>query len=245
MVNLFRMYEVPCFYRGELVAVCGRAKSGKTLFLSMIMAAGVAPPPEEGPAGVLALEREGEAPLRVLWIDTEQSQQSTQDIMRNRIVPMSRGQSEGMDETFYAYNLRGLGYEKRMELMALAINTVKPDLAVIDGIKDMITDINDAVQATLVMERLMALAQRNNCCIVNAYEWNLTRLFEDAFEGRSQRLINQVMGAALRLSHIADKNYYYERFNEAEQRGLIRKLSARRRAVRRGWRWFKINCRFD
>ena len=32
------------------------------------------------------------------------------------------------------------------------------------------------------------------------------------------------MGAALRLSHIADKNYYYERFNEAEQRGLIRKF---------------------
>ena len=56
------------------------------------------------------------------------------------------------------------------------------------------------------------------------YEWNLARLFEDAFEGRSQRLFNQVMGAALRLSHIADKNYYYERFNEAEQRGLIRKF---------------------
>ena len=38
METLFRAYDVPCFYRGELVAVCGKAKSGKTLFLSMIMA---------------------------------------------------------------------------------------------------------------------------------------------------------------------------------------------------------------
>ena len=38
MQPLFRMFDVPCFYRGELVADCGRAKSGKTFFLSILMA---------------------------------------------------------------------------------------------------------------------------------------------------------------------------------------------------------------
>ena len=115
MMPLFQMYGVPCFYRGELVAVCGKAKSGKTLFLSLIMAGCLT-------QKVLALERHTEIkphtestenteraapdntgsdnfsdfrdfrvtdPLRVLWLDTEQSQQSTQDIMVNRIIPLA------------------------------------------------------------------------------------------------------------------------------------------------------------
>ena len=37
MEHLFTMYGTPCFYRGEVVADCGKAKSGKTLFLSLVM----------------------------------------------------------------------------------------------------------------------------------------------------------------------------------------------------------------
>jgi hypothetical protein len=375
MQPLFQMYGVPCFYRGELVAACGKAKSGKTMFLSVIMAAALT-------EKVLALERdfchtestestESHAgcealcsaesgsvddavqsdsnlsplapcplPLKVLWLDTEQSQQSTQDILVNRIIPLCRGDTvEKFDESFFAYNLRGLGFEKRLELTKLAISKIKPDLVVVDGVKDLMTDINDAVQATLLMEELMALAQRHNCCIVCVlhqnksegdhnmrgsigtelmnkafevfqcemiqesetfkvsqtysrkhhikqkmfyrlndgglpelcddvqeqprdaqgrfmtnkplqtvtpavkweafnpkylvrndnqtdapYGWNLFLLFEDAFEGHNQRQFNQLMGAAMRLSHIEDKNYYYARFNEAEQQGVIRKF---------------------
>ena len=167
METLFRAYNVPCFYRGELVAVCGKAKSGKTLFLSMIMACCLT-------NKVLALERiaaDNEGPLRVLWLDTEQSQQSTQEIMLKRIIPMA-GNINGFDECFYSYNLRGLGYETRRELMEVAINTLHPDLVIIDGIKDLVTDINDAIQATQIMEQLMMLAQKNNCCIVNVLHQN-------------------------------------------------------------------------
>ena len=79
MRPLFQMFGVPCFYRGELVADCGKAKSGKTFFLSILMAACLT-------NKALALERfsldetnnSDLEPLRVLWIDTEQSQQSTQ-----------------------------------------------------------------------------------------------------------------------------------------------------------------------
>jgi len=167
METLFRAYDVPCFYRGELVAVCGKAKSGKTLFLSMIMACCLT-------NKVLALERitaGNEGPLRVLWLDTEQSQQSTQEIMLKRIIPLA-GDINGFDECFYSYNLRGLGCETRRELMEVAINSLHPDLVIIDGIKDLVTDINDAIQATQIMEQLMMLAQKNNCCIVNVLHQN-------------------------------------------------------------------------
>ena len=71
MEFLLRLFDVPICPRGELVAFTGKAKSGKTLVTSMIMAAASA-------AEVLAFRRTTFEPLQVLWIDTEQSDQSTQ-----------------------------------------------------------------------------------------------------------------------------------------------------------------------
>jgi hypothetical protein len=178
MQPLFKMFDVPCFYRGELVADCGKAKSGKTFFLSILMSACLS-------GETLALKRHTEIeghtetteitemnPLKVLWIDTEQSQQSTQEILRDRIIPLTEKSVESVksvcdiNETFYAFNLRGLGYEKRERMVDVAIRTLKPDIVIIDGIKDLMTDINDAVQATFLMEKMMALAKDTNSCIV-------------------------------------------------------------------------------
>lgn len=182
MQPLFEMFEVPCFYRGELVADCGKAKSGKTFFLSILMAACLT-------EKALALERYGHTdlsdpteykPLRVLWIDTEQSQQSTQEILRERIMPLAeKGHTdlpdltekeslipEDLNETLYAFNLRGLGFDRRKKMTEVAMRVIKPDIVILDGIKDLMTDINDAVQATKIMEKLMALAKELNCCIV-------------------------------------------------------------------------------
>jgi len=188
MQPLFSMFDVPCFYRGELVADCGKAKSGKTFFLSILMSACLT-------QKALALKRwktnedtpdndadgTGCKPLKVLWLDTEQSQQSTQEILKERIIPLAEQDLAEMAETqtsttspppfyinnqLYAFNLRGLGFKKRSKMVEVALHTIKPDICIIDGVKDLMTDINDAVQATLVMEKLMELAKKRNCCIV-------------------------------------------------------------------------------
>jgi len=365
---LFDMFDVPCFYRGELVADCGKAKSGKTFFLSILMSACLT-------QKALALKRHAEGktntndtnstnnarsaeikPLRVLWLDTEQSKQSTQEIIKNRIIPLAERELTGLadsaedagkrlgmikapetlDSVFYAFNLRGLGFEKRNQKVDLAIRLLKPDIVIIDGIKDLMTDINDAIQATLLMEKLMALAAETNCCIVcvlhlnkaeqdrnmrgsigteltnkafevfqcevmedagifkvthtfsrkrkmkrkfyyrvdddglpcevtdyqeqprdewgrwtspkpkqavipdvkwesfnqdyilhddanDTYEWDLRDLFEDAMEGRPSRPFKQFMGAALKLSHIQDPNYFYHLVEEGIAKKIISK----------------------
>ena len=171
MKPLFKMLATPCFYRGELVAVCGKAKSGKTTFLSVIMAAAISGKCLEVECYTDATELTDEKPMRVLWIDTEQSQQSTQEIMRDRIIPLVTPGAQ-LDERIFAFNLRGMGYEVRRRMVELAVKAIHPDLVIIDGIKDLMTDINDAVQATLIMEQLMALAKLRNCCIVNVLHQN-------------------------------------------------------------------------
>ena len=102
MEFLFRLFGKPCFPRRELVAITGKAKSGKTFVTSMLMAESLTPDPSipskarppvafpkgEGSRYQLPLKRLREQPLRVMWYDTEQSDESTQDILKNRIVPM-------------------------------------------------------------------------------------------------------------------------------------------------------------
>ena len=231
MTSLFTMFGTPTLYRGELTAVCGKAKSGKTMFLSVIMAACFT-------EKVLVLERLTDLTdnrakaLRVLWIDTEQSEQSTQDIMKNRILPIARGEgtestddATDFDEYLFAYNLRGLGFEKRMELTKAAIAQVKPDLVILDGIKDLMTDINDAVQATLITEQLMALVQKFKCCMVCVLHQNKsdadhnmrgsigTELTNKAFEVYTcefleERSIFKVTQSLSRRERIKQRLYY-------------------------------------
>ena len=199
---LFRIFGKPCFPRGELVAVTGKAKSGKTLFNSLLMACCI----------------RGE---RCLWYDTEQSEQSTQDILKNRLLPMIRlpgcdipisleetaeedslaaeetacPQPEAlMQKHLDVFNVRCLKYEERLRLFITAVQKYRPALVVLDGVRDLLADINDGVRAQEVVEQLMKLAQQTGCCLVcvlhqnkgaedrNLRGWIGTELMNKAFE---------------------------------------------------------------
>ena len=192
MEFLLKLFDVPCCPRGELVAFTGKAKSGKTFVMSMMMAAASA-------AEALAFRRTTFEPLQVLWIDTEQSDQSTQDILRNRLIPMvissppklggARGGlkertdslvqttppagtppnsgGERFPESMYdIFNIRTESWQERMPLLLAAIDMCRPDLVILDGVRDLVDDINNGQLAHDVTERLMRVAQQARCCIV-------------------------------------------------------------------------------
>ena len=194
---LFRIFGKPCFPRGELVAVTGKAKSGKTLFTSMLMACCVK---DE----VLQVQRPFDEidgiwkslPLRCLWYDTEQSEQSTQDILKNRVLRLVdiSPQTSDISHQYDVFNVRSLHYEDRLRLFEVAVRRYHPDLVLLDGVRDLLADINDGVKAQEIVERLMKLAQETECCLVcvlhqnkgaedrNLRGWIGTELMNKAFE---------------------------------------------------------------
>ena len=201
---LFRLFGKPCFPRGELVAITGKAKSGKTFVTSMLMACCVT-------QKVLALERNTEGkghteikesteikPLRVLWYDTEQSDESTQDILKNRVSRMINPTpdlfSQNSGKQFDVFNVRAVEWKERRALLGEAITRYEPDLVIVDGIRDLVNDINHGVLAQEVMEELMKLATDGKCCIVcvlhqnksgedhNLRGWIGTELMNKSFE---------------------------------------------------------------
>ena len=215
---LFKMNGTECFPLSELVANTGKAKSGKTLFLSIVMACCLK-------KNVLALERIRDEPIRVLWYDTEQSAQSTQQILVKRIIPLSETK-ENINDQFFVFNVRGIGWQKRRELLAAAIEQYKPNLVIVDGVKDLITDINDGTEATTVVEDQMGLAQTHNCCIVdvlhqnksdtdrNMRGWIGTELTNKAFEVWSCSKVANT--ETFKVEHVmsrmkrSDENLYYQ-----------------------------------
>ena len=188
MEFLFRLFHKPCFPRGELVALSGKAKSGKTFVSSILMALSFR-------SQVLSVERIEAQQLHVLWYDTEQSEQSTQDILRNRIIPMS-GMAEDQFpmDSFDIFNVRAEGYDQRLPMLESAVRHYHPDLVILDGIRDLVADINDGTVAQDCIERLMHVASDERCCIVcilhqnksaedrNLRGWIGTELKNKAFE---------------------------------------------------------------
>ena len=158
MEFFFRLFGKPCFPRGELVGITGKAKSGKTFFLSMIM---VLCARHEA----LAMERIGDAPLRMMWIDTEQSEESTQDILKNRINRMV-GDEKLTAGLFDIFNLRSEFWQDRRRLIETAVSEYHPDVVVLDGVRDLVDDINDQKMSQSAIEMLMRIASSQHCCIV-------------------------------------------------------------------------------
>ena len=165
---LYTWNGVPCFARGELVAVTGKAKSGKTYLNSILMAAaGLEPALNAGltdKGHFLGLKRIREKPLRVVWIDTEQSADSTHEILRDRIGAMMG--AEANEEAYHVFNLRQVRWQDRMTLVLAAIAICMPDLVIFDGIRDVVGDINNYEEAQNTIGQLLKVASEYKTCIV-------------------------------------------------------------------------------
>jgi hypothetical protein len=147
--------------------------------------------------GMGSLQHSSEEPLRVMWYDTEQSEESTQDILKKRIVRMaspSASADVGNGDLLQVFNVRGEPWKERMPLLEAAVTHYRPDLVIVDGIRDLVNDINDGCLAQEVVEGLMRLAAETGCCMVcvlhqnkgsedhNLRGWIGTELTNKAFE---------------------------------------------------------------
>ena len=144
---------------------------------------------------VLSLQRIEPRKLHVLWYDTEQSDESTKDILCQRICQMTGIQQDQFpSEQFDVFNVRQKPVNERLPSLEVAVRYRKPDLVILDGLRDLVSDINDGVIAQNVMERLMHLASEYHCAIVcvlhqnksiedhNPRGWIGTELKHKAFE---------------------------------------------------------------
>ena len=133
---------------GNFSMVKGKAKSKKSFFINMAIAAAV---------GIGLLQNKLRGPLKedfnqVLYFDTEQSKYHVQKAAK-RICTQIGVESPSNLNT---YGLRKSSPSERLKLVEYAIeNTPSLGFVVIDGIRDLITSINDEAEASNIASNLL------------------------------------------------------------------------------------------
>jgi hypothetical protein len=144
---------------GNFSLVKGKAKSKKSFFINMAIAAAV---------GKGLLQNKLRSLLKdnfnkVLYFDTEQSKYHVQKAVKRICTQIG----VGIPSNLNTYGLRKSSPSERLKLVEYAIeNTPNLGFVVIDGIRDLITSINDEAEASNIASNLLKWTEEYNIHIV-------------------------------------------------------------------------------
>jgi hypothetical protein len=150
---------------GNILTIVGKAKSRKTFFLSLLV------------SSFLNREKNNDIfrtnlPIdknKILLFDTEQSNADAQAIF-GRVKSQIKDQSL---ENFEVLGLRSLSPIERLSFIEETINNVEGVfLVIIDGIRDLVSDINNANEATMITHKLMKWSGSRKLHIINVIHQN-------------------------------------------------------------------------
>ena len=145
--------------------VIGKPKCGKTFLVSLLAASFL----KQGLLmGTLKSEENNDKP-KILIFDTEQSEAKVQQV-GNRICSLA---DVGSDENLSIYFLRALSPKERLLFIENVIyNNPNASLVIIDGIRDLVSDINSQSEATEIASKLLKWTAERNIHLITVLHQN-------------------------------------------------------------------------
>ena len=157
--------DTPLFSIGDISTITGLPKSRKTFLITSIVVAFL------NDNGFLSLN--SDLPdKRILIIDTEQSKQFVQRLVRRIYRLMGWDFKDRKSEMIRVLTLRELTPEKRWEVAQDAIAEYKPQLVFIDGSADLVNDTNNLDESNKMVNDLMKLSSEKQCHICSVVHTN-------------------------------------------------------------------------
>jgi hypothetical protein len=151
---------------GNFSALIGKAKAGKSFTLSLLLACSLI-----SGTTFQAVFRANfpDSKKVILYIDTEQSKHHVHRALK-RICTLS---SVSEPDNLIVHALRSNNPLERLGAIEFAIlNTPNLGMVVIDGIRDLVTSINDEEQATMLTSKLLKWTEERNIHIVTVLHQN-------------------------------------------------------------------------
>ena len=147
--------------KGNIATIIGKPKAFKT-FLTSAIVAGFLEDETLSISGVGGT---------CLFIDTEQSRSHVNTVQK-RIYKLCNWDTEEINNRLIMLSLRELSYDDRLQMLLDATDTIKPDLIIIDGIRDLVKDFNDLKESAEIVGHLMAISSQNQCAIITVLHQN-------------------------------------------------------------------------
>jgi len=150
---------------GNFSLIIGKAKAKKSFFINIAVTTALSTD------DFLGRFKNGlkEDKRKVLYFDTEQGKYHVQLAVK-RICKQT-----GVDEpdNLFVYGLRSQSPQERLKLIEYAVNNIEDiGLVVIDGVKDLITSINDEEQASMVSSKFLKWTEEKNIHIITVLHQN-------------------------------------------------------------------------
>ncbi len=167
--NGLTKFEIPLATYGNFSFVQAPPKSYKTFFMSLLAAAYAGA--DVSYIGDIQSYRGGR---KLIHFDTEQGKWHCKRVFMRVVDMIGDNKIPDFYETF---SLRELNYNTRRQyieykLQQMTDNGDKIGLVVIDGIADLVSDVNDLKHSNLVVQWLMEVTSRFNCHIVTIIHSN-------------------------------------------------------------------------
>lgn len=171
-INLDEKLQEPpvCYSIGNAIAatygnysiITGKPKAKKTYFISLIVST------------LLLNDKASEAFINapknikeIVFIDTEQSKYDVQ-----KVALRMRGKSSHKHR-LKVFTLRALNWRERYNLIVEIVNRTPPrSLIIIDGLRDLVTSVNNEEEATLISTLLLKASEEKEVHIVGVIHQN-------------------------------------------------------------------------
>lgn len=148
--SIFELSGIPVFTKKSISTLIGKAKSGKTTATAWMVAQCL------------------NGGLTVLWIDTEQGEYYGS---RTQYWVLSIAGMDTCPNLTYM-DLKTLKPPDRTNIIEEAIKMYTPDMVVVDGIRDLVFDINDPEEATIVVGNMMRWAEEYDIHVLSILHQN-------------------------------------------------------------------------
>ena len=159
------VYPIPIGTYGNFSFIAAPPKSKKTFFVSLLSAVYLKGKLDSHAKGMVGHRND----RCLVHLDTEQGRFHAQKVFR-RVLDMT-GLS---DECYHTFGLRTLNNKDRLKFIEYFLYHKVQDagLVVIDGIADLVSDVNNLDESSMVIQKLMKWTEELNCHIVTVIHSN-------------------------------------------------------------------------
>jgi hypothetical protein len=156
---------IPIGTYGNFSFVQAPPKTKKTFFISLLASVFLSGKNNFG--GKIKGHRDGKC---LMHFDTEQGHWHAQRVFR-RVEDMAGTKELGC---YITYALRTINYKQRMQFIEYTLEKNKGNngLVIIDGIADLVSDVNNLEESNLCVQKIMQLSAKYNCHIVTVIHSN-------------------------------------------------------------------------
>lgn len=212
-----KIYPVPIGTYGNFSFVQAPPKSKKTFFISLISAVYLKGN-LDGIGGNLKGHRDNKC---LIHFDTEQGKFHAQKVFK-RVLDMTNLDKE----CYHTFGLRALSYKDRIDFIEYYLydkmDSENIGVVVIDGMADLVSDVNNIEESNLATQKIMEWSARLNCHIITVIHSNfgsdkptghLGSFLEKKAETQIQLELNTVNKDLVTVSCKRSRGFSFETFS--------------------------------